>query len=223
DTEIAGFGLRIYPTGRKSFLITYRAKGRQRFYTLGRFGELTVQQARAEALETLGRARKGADPSGARREARRAPKMEDLADRHIQDHAKIRNKPRSVKRDRRAWDRCVLPKLGKRRVKDINRADVARLMTEMAETPAMANKVLTLLSKAFNLAEIWGWRPEGSNPCRHVSRFKEESRDRYLSESELQRLGQVLEQAEHDWLMCPYAVAATLGGSRLRAEVSAVA
>lgn len=54
DTEIAGFGLRIYPTGRKSFLITYRSKGRQRFYTLERFGELTVQQARAEALETLG-------------------------------------------------------------------------------------------------------------------------------------------------------------------------
>ena len=208
DTEIAGFGLRIYPTGRKSFLITYRSKGRQRFYTLGRFGELTVQQARAEALETLGRARKGEDPSGVRRAARRAPKMADLADRHIEEHAKIRNKPRSVKRDRRAWDRCVLPKLGKRRVRDVNRADVARLMTEMAETPAMANKVLTLLSKAFNLAEVWGWRPEGSNPCRHVSRYKEETRDRYLSESELRRLGGVLNFFQSAQAMCPYAIAA---------------
>ena len=97
DTEIAGFDLRIYPTGRKSFLISYRSKGRQRFYTLGRFGELTVQQACAEALETLGRARKGEDPSGARRAARRAPKMAELADRHIEEHAKIRNKPKSVK------------------------------------------------------------------------------------------------------------------------------
>ncbi|MEM8995834.1 MAG: tyrosine-type recombinase/integrase [Acidobacteriota bacterium] len=134
--------------------------------------------------------------------------MADLADRHIEDHAKVKNKARSVKRDRRAWDRCVLPKLGKRKVKDITRADVAKLMTEMADTPAMANKVLTLLSKAFNLAEVWEWRPEGSNPCRHVSRFKEESRDRYLSESELRRLGQVLEQAEHEWFACPYALAA---------------
>ena len=97
DTKIAGFGLRIYPTGRKSFLISYRSKGRQRFYTLGRFGESTVQQARAEALETLGRARKGEDPSGARRAARRAPKMPELADRYIEEHAKIRNKPKSVK------------------------------------------------------------------------------------------------------------------------------
>ena len=79
DTEIAGFGLRIYPTGRKSFLITYRSKGRQRFYTLGRFGEMTVHQARAEALLTLGRARQGEDPSGDRRAAHRAPRMTDLA------------------------------------------------------------------------------------------------------------------------------------------------
>ncbi|MEM6797801.1 MAG: site-specific integrase, partial [Acidobacteriota bacterium] len=199
---------RVYPTGRKSFLITYRSKGRQRFYTLGRCGEMTVHQARAEALVTLGRARQGEDPSGDRRAAHRAPKMADLADRHISDHAKIKNKPKSVQRDRRAWDRCVLPKLGKRRVKDITRGDVARLLTEMAETPAMANKVLTLLSKAFNLAEVWGWRPEGSNPCRHVSRYKEESRERYLSESELRRLGGVLSLFEEARATCPYAIAA---------------
>ncbi len=109
----------------------------------------------------------------------------DLADRHINDHAKIKNKARSVKRARQLWDRSILPKLGKRKVQDIVRADVAKLMTGILDTPAMANKVLSLLSKAFNLAEVWGWRPEGTNPCRHVERFKEESRERYLSESEL--------------------------------------
>ena len=60
----------------------------------------------------------------------------------------------------------------------------------------MANKVLTLLSKAFNLAEVWGWRPEGSNPCRHIQRYREEARERYLSVSELQRLGEALSKAE---------------------------
>ncbi len=97
--------------------------------------------------------------------------MADLADRHIDEHAKVKNKPRSAKRDRRAWDRCVLPKLGKRRVKDITRADIAKLMTGMSGTPAMANKVLTLLSKAFNLAEVWGLAPrrhESVSPCRPV-------------------------------------------------------
>ncbi len=208
DTQMAGFGVRIYPTGRKSFVVSYWSKGRRRFYTLGTYGRLTLHQAQEEALEVFLRVRRGEDPSGDRRAANASPKMADLADRHISDHAEIKNKPRSVKRDRRAWDRCILPKLGKRRVKDITRADVAKLMTEMAETPAMANKVLTLLSKAFNLAEVWGWRTEGSNPCRHVSRYKEVSRDRYLSESELQRLGRVLQVAEFEWHMCPYALAA---------------
>ena len=208
DTQMAGFGVRIYPTGRKSFVVSYWSKGRRRFYTLGPYGRLTLHQAQEEALDVFLRVRRGEDPSGDRRAANAAPKVTDLADRHISDHARIKNKPRSVKRDRRAWDHCILPKLGKRRVIDITRADVARLMTEMAETPAMANKVLTLLSKAFNLAEVWGWRTEGSNPCRHVSRYKEVSRDRYLSESELHRLGRVLELAEHEWQMCPYALAA---------------
>ena len=198
DTDIRGFGLRIYPTGRKSFVVTYHHRGKQRFFTLGPFGVLTLPQARAEALETLARARKGEDPSGQRLAANRAPTMADLADRHINDHARIKNKPKSVERARRLWDRCILPSFGKRRVKDIRRADIAQLITDMAETKAMANKALSLLSKAFNLAEVWGWRSEGTNPCRHIQRFREEARERYLSISELQRLGEVLDQVEKE-------------------------
>lgn len=208
DSEVLGFGLRIYPTGRKSFVITYHFRGRQRFFTLGRYGEMTLQQARAEALQLLGRCRKGDDPAGERHADRIAPTMADLADRHIREHAKLKNKERSADRDRRAWDRCVLPRFGDRKVKDITRADIARLIVDMAETPAMANKVVTLLSKAFNLAEVWGWRAEGTNPCRHVDRFTEESRERFLSESELRRLGQVLDEAERSWGVCPFSLVA---------------
>ena len=81
-------------------------------------------------------------------------------------------------------------------MKDVSRAEVAKVMTEMVDTPALANKVLTLLSSSFNLAEIWEWRAEGTNPCRHIKRYKEEARERYLSESELSRLGDVLMEAE---------------------------
>ena len=208
DTELSGFGVRIYPSGRKSFVVSYWSRGRRRFYTLGPFGKLTLHQARGEALAVFLKVRNGEDPSVDRRRARTAPTIADLADRHIKDHAKIKNKPRSVKRARQLWDRSILPRIGKHKVKDILRADIAKLMTDMADTPAMANKVLSLLSKAFNLAEVWGWRPEGSNPCRHISRYKEEARNRYLAESELRRLGQVLNKAEHEWLTCPYALAA---------------
>ncbi len=73
---------------------------------------------------------------------------------------------RPAKRARQLWDRAVLPKLGKRKVANIQRPDIAKLMTSLATTPAMAIKTLTLWSKAFKLAEAWGWRPEGTNPCR---------------------------------------------------------
>ncbi len=208
DTVTRGFGLRIYPTGRKSYVITYSAKGRQRFYTLGRHDEMTLPEARTEALSVIVRARTGEDPSGARLAARQAPTVSDLADRFIEEHARIKKKARNVKRDRRAWDRCILPRLGRRKVADIDRADVAKLVAEMSSTPAMANKVISLLSKAFNLAEIWGWRPEGTNPCRHVSRYREESRERYLSEKELGRLGDVLAEAERARGVTAHAVAA---------------
>lgn len=77
----------------------------------------------------------------------------------------------------------MLPKLGKRRVKDVNRADVARLMTEMAETPAMANKVLTLLSKAFNLAEVSAGRHRQTEPPKGIPLSAK--RDQSLAKSTL--------------------------------------
>ncbi|MEM7583088.1 MAG: site-specific integrase [Acidobacteriota bacterium] len=208
DTELTSFGLRIYPTGKKSFVVSYWSRGRRRFYVLGQYGKLTLPQAREAALEIFLLVRRGQDPAADRREANHAPTVADLADRHISDHAKIKNKPRSVKRARQLWDSAVLPKLGKRKVKDIQRADVAKLITDMANRPALANKVISLLSKSFNLAEIWGWRSEGTNPCRHVQRFKEESRERYLSEAELGRLGDVLTEAEQGWGTSPHAIAA---------------
>lgn len=208
DTDTAGFGLRIYPSGRKVFVISYRARGRQRFYTLGRYGELTPHQAKTEALETLARARRGEDPSGERIAGRKAPTVADLGDRYVRDHAKLKKKPKYIARDRNAWDRLVRPSLGKRKVNDIRRTDVAKLMTSLAKTPSMANRLLTLLSSAFNLAEVWEWRPEGSNPCRKVARYKEEGRERYLAESELARLGETLVTAEQHWGYHPTAIAA---------------
>ena len=208
DTELVAFGLRIYPTGRKSFVVSYWSRGRRRFFVLGQYGKMTLHQAREAALEVFLQVRRGEDPAGDRQAALRAPSMTELADRHVREHSEVKKKPRNAKRDRTAWDRLILPKLGHRKVKDVTRADIAKLMTGLADTPAMANKVLSLLSKAFNLAEVWGWRHEGTNPCRHVGRYQEDSRERYLSQSELSRLGQILVEAETSWGTSPYAIAA---------------
>lgn len=92
---------------------------------------MTVHQAREAALEVFLRVRRGEDPAGDRQTARRAPTVAGLADRHVREHSAINKKPRNAKRDRTAWDRLVLPKLGHRKVKDITSADIAKLMTSL--------------------------------------------------------------------------------------------
>lgn len=87
-------------------------------------------------------------------------------------------------------DRLILPKLGKRLVADVARQDVARLHHGLRATPYQANRVLAVLSKMFTLAEAWGERPDGSNPCRHVEKFPERRRERFLSTGA--RLNEVL-------------------------------
>ena len=72
----------------------------------------------------------------------------------------------------------------------------------------MANKCLALLSKMFNMAERWGWRSEGTNPCRHIDKYKSQPHERFLSENELARLAEALAAAEKDETETPFVVAA---------------
>jgi integrase len=90
----------------------------------------------------------------------------------------------------------VLPKLGRRHVADVTRADLSSLHHAMCATPGAANRVLALVSKMFGLAERWGLRPDGSNPARHVERFPERKMERFLSAQELARLGDALAEME---------------------------
>ena len=87
----------------------------------------------------------------------------------------------------------------------MERKDIAKLHFDLREKPYQANRTLGVLSKMFSLAEIWGLRPDGSNPCRHVKRYKESKRERFLSPGETERLGEVLAEAESEM---PSAVAA---------------
>jgi integrase len=180
----------------------------ERFYTLGRVGEMTVQQARTRALEVLAAARRGEDPSGERLASFQSPTLADLAERFLREHARVKKKPSSVETDERIWKIHILPDLGRLKVVDVTRADVSRLHARMARTPYQANRVLAVLSKAFNLAEVWGWRVGGSNPCRHLERYREERRERFLSGDELSGLSAVLTQAEQAKWESPFAIAA---------------
>ena len=93
---------------------------------------------------------------------------------------------------RRLIEKIILPALGRRKAADVTRADITKLHHANRAAPYQANRVLAVLSKMFNLAERWGLRPDGSNPCRHVEKFGENKRERILSAAELARLGDAL-------------------------------
>jgi integrase len=117
----------------------------------------------------------------------------------------VKKKPRSVAGDRRMLRDLILPKLGKRKVEDVTRSEISRLHASLQKTPYQANRVLALLSKMFSLAERWGVRPDHSNPCRHVQKFRERKRTRFLSGEELARLGAELAASEGRGLALPVA------------------
>ena len=81
-----------------------------------------------------------------------------------------------------------MPRLGRRPIGELKRQDIAKLHHELASTPYQANRTLALLSKFFELGREARARPDGSNPCRHVEKYREGRRERFLSQAELARL-----------------------------------
>jgi integrase len=197
DSELAGFGVRVQRGGAKTYILKYRAgTGREaplRKLTIGKHGSpWTADEARAEAKRLSGLVAHGKDPAGAKSAAKAAPTVVDLAQRFLTEHAEAKRKTSTAKEYRRLLDHVVLPALGKKRVADITRQDVARLHHARRTTPTEANRALAVISAMFNMAERWGERPDGSNPCRHVEKYPQRRRERMLSSGELARLGNVL-------------------------------
>jgi integrase len=197
DSEVPGFGVRVRAGGSRVYVVEYRNREqRKRRLTLGPHGRVTVDQARELARQALAAVARGEDPAEARQDQRGAPTLADLAKRYMEQHAGPKKKPASVGADERILRLYVLPALGPRRVAAIGLKEIADLHHAMRDKPVQANRMLALLSKMFGLAERWGLRPPGSNPCRGVDRFPERRRERFLSAAELERLGAVLGDEE---------------------------
>jgi integrase len=197
DTELKGFGVRVQRGGAKAYILHYRCgRGRGatlRKLTLGRHGSpWTAETARSEAKQLLGSVEGGADPAADRIARKRAPTIADLAERVLAEHAEAKRKSSTAAEYRRLIEKIILPALGKRRVADVARVDITKLHHANRAAPYQANRALAVLSKMLTLAEQWGLRPDGSNPCRHVEKFAERKRERFLSADELARLGEAL-------------------------------
>ena len=209
DKDLPGFGVRVKPSGVKAYVIQYRnGRRRSRKFTLGRHGVVAPEQARRLARQALAAVDRGEDPAHDRQSHRDAPSVADLAKRFDEEHIAVRLKPSTAREYRRNLRRFILPALGRLTVADVVRADIARFHHGLRHLPYQANRNLEVISKMFNLAEMWGLRPDGSNPRRHIKKYPEEKRERYLSVAELAALGEALSRAENEGLVDEYAVAA---------------
>ena len=131
-----------------------------------------------------------------------------LGRRFLEEYVPVHCKPSTAYEYQRSVKFFIDPRIGTRKVTEIQRSDIAELHHGMRVTPYQANRTLGVLSKMFNLAELWGLRPDGSNPCLHVKRYKEEKRERFLSAEEFTRLGRVLDEILADGSETRSAVAA---------------
>jgi integrase len=197
DRELAGFGVRVQRGGAKTYILKYRAgAGRDaplRKVTIGKHGSpWTPEQARSEARRLLGLVAHGKDPAAAKAAARAAPTVAELAAKFLAEHVEAKRKASTAREYRRLLEHVALPAIGKKRVAEVTRQDIARLHHARRATPTEANRTLACLSTMFTLAERWGLRPDGSNPCRHVEKYPQRRRERFLSAEELARLGDVL-------------------------------
>ena len=197
DAQIKGFGVRVTPAGRKSFVVGYRAHGCRQFrrLALGAYGVLTVEEARARARRHLAQVADGADPGASRRAAKDAPNVRDLGAAFLAD-VSARNKPGTAVESRRLWTKHIVPGLGNVKVAAVTPADVSRLHRAMRDTPYQANRVLALLGVFFSFAEREGITSRGTNPGREVQLYPEHSRERFLTRDEWSRLGEALRRAE---------------------------
>jgi len=200
DTVLPGFGLRVAPSGTKTFILRYRPKldrsAPKRFMTLGRFGPVTVDEARTKAMKTIGAVADGQDPAATLRENRIAITIEEAVHQFLVEHVSIKRKSKTLESYRNAFGRHITPTLGRKKLQEVTKADVMKLHASKSSIPAAANYAVAALGSLYSWAGRRGLIPEEVNPTRRLEKFREIRRERYLTSGELLRLGEALREAE---------------------------
>ena len=227
DTDLAGFGLKATPAGRKVYVVQYRLGGgrtRTRRITIGSHGSpWTPDGARKEAKRILGKVANGEDPADERIALRKDLSIAELCDLYLTEGV-THKKATTIAMDRCRIERHVKPLLGRRQISEITRRDIEKFQQQIVsgETRASsktkprgrsvvrggagaATRTIGMLGAIFAFAVERGLRPD--NPVRGVRRAPDRKRERFLSSVELTRLGQALSRAEKESVN-PLAIAA---------------
>ena len=200
DDAVSGFGVRVRPTGAKSYVVVYRAgSGRGapvRRYTIAAVGKIAPEGARERAKAILGSVAHGHDPANQKTTERGMPTVAELADRFMAEHIEPKRKGRTAEFYRDILDRIVKPAVGTTKADKLTRAQVARLHSSLSATPFQANRVLAVVGSMYAFAQRAGIVSEGTNPGRRIDKYKESRRERFLTGEELERLGSAIREAE---------------------------
>ena len=202
--DISGFGVRVYTTGRKVYVVQTRGPGGPKRVSLGRHGEVTAEQARKQAVVIIDRIKQGLEPVP-------TPELTVavLAERYLQGHVAVNCRASTLEAYRSLLTTSILPEFGELPITAVDRAQVAALHYKLRATPSRANAAVGVLSGLFKLAEAWGLAPPGGNPCRAMRMYKAgKKHQRYLTPGEYRRLGRLMDEGEADGSLRPAAVAA---------------
>ena len=170
DRDFPGFGVRVHRTERKTYVVQTRGPAGLKRVTIGQHGEFTPEQARKDASEVIDRIKRGMDPMP----EPPAPEVTiaDLAERCVSAHVAVNCGPNTMKNYWNAIDAYIVPELGVLSLGAVDRAQVTALHYRVRDTPYQANKVVTVLSKMFSLAEARGLVPPGTNPCKAMRMYR---------------------------------------------------
>ena len=195
DTALPGFGVRVYPSGVKTYLVQRRGPRGSKRIALGRHGTTSAEEARQQAAVLLPRIGAGNEP-GAEPDPESGPTVAELAERYLREHVAVRCKAITVKGYRQVIEHHILPKLGKVPIGALDRTHVAELHHRLRKKPVAANEAVGALSRMLNRAEAWGLVPASSNPCRFVTPYRTRRLERFLTEDEFRHLGEALDDLE---------------------------
>ena len=203
DTELTGFALRVRPSGVAAWMIEYRpgAGGRgvpPRRLVLGRTNALTPDEARKLAASLLAKVKLGADPAADRAQARKAETVGEVLDLFMNNHIRPKRKVRTAVLFEGYVKNHLKPALGRIKAPALSKAEVERLHRSVGRThPVAANRVVAFLAAAYAYGIRSGSLPKGTdNPAARIEKFREQSRERFLSAAELARLGEAIREAE---------------------------
>lgn len=195
DGDLPGFGVRVYPSGAKVYVVQTRGQGRSRRIALGRHGALSADEARRQAAGLIARIKTWDEPVTVA--PVRAVTVAELAERYLRDQVAVHCKPRTRVLYEAVVRGHLVPALGDTAVAVVRREQVASLHFRLRETPYAANRAVDLLARILDVAAEEGLRSTAAgNPARSVEKYRARRHERFLSEEEFRRLGSVLDAAE---------------------------